>query len=72
MMFILNRYKEVAMFKENGREKPADPKETAHALGKTYECFKCGYSEVRNGVAFGEVIRCPKCYKGTLEEQIDV
>ncbi|MGD9157234.1 MAG: hypothetical protein PVG39_02395 [Desulfobacteraceae bacterium] len=60
------------MFKENGREKPADPKETAHALGKTYECFKCGYSEVRNGVAFGEVIRCPKCYKGTLEEQIDV
>jgi len=61
------------MFKENGRERPADLKETANTMGKTYECWKCGHTEVKRNVEFGEApARCPKCYKGTLVEQIDV
>lgn len=59
------------MFKENGREKPAEAKETANTMGKTYECWKCGYAEVRRNVEFGETPKCPKCYKGTLVEKID-
>ena len=29
------------MYKENGRERPADPKETAHLKGKVFECQEC-------------------------------
>ena len=58
------------MFKENGRKKPADRKELSTIKGKTLECWKCGYSEVRNSVEFGEAPRCPKCHKGTLVEKI--
>jgi DNA-directed RNA polymerase subunit RPC12/RpoP len=60
------------MFKENGRKKPADPKETANTMGKTYECGRCGHTEVRRNVEFGEAPRCPKCYRGTLMEKLDV
>ena len=59
------------MFKENGRQKPADAKEMANTRGKTYECWKCGYAEVRTNVEFGEAPRCPKCFKGTLTEKIN-
>lgn len=60
------------MFKENGREKPAKPKETANARAKTIVCWKCGYMEVRNSLEFGEAPRCPKCNEGTLTEKLDV
>lgn len=60
------------MYKENGREKPAEVKEMANSLGKTYECWKCGYTEVRRNVEFGETLRCPKCYRGTLVEKTGV
>jgi ribosomal protein S27AE len=60
------------MFKENGREKPADPKETANVRGKIIECWKCGYQEVRNSLEFGEAPQCPKCSRGTLMEKLDV
>ena len=60
------------MFKENGRLKPADSKETAHLKGKTYECWECGHTEVKSNVEFGETPRCPKCFKGTLNEKLDV
>lgn len=59
------------MYKENGREKPAEEKELANARGKVIECWKCGYTEVRNSLEFGEAPRCPKCYKGTLVEKLD-
>lgn len=60
------------MYKENGREKPADPKETADVRGKIIECWKCGYKEVRNSLEFGEAPQCPKCSRGTLLEKLDV
>ena len=58
------------MFKENGRTKPADPKETANARGKTIECWKCGYYEIKNSLEFGEAPQCPKCSQGTLVEKL--
>lgn len=58
------------MRKENGRLIPADNKETSHKAGKEFECWKCGYTEIRRSVEFGEA-RCPKCLKGTLVEKID-
>ena len=60
------------MYKENGREKPADSKETANTRAKVIECWKCGYREVRNSLEFGDTPRCPKCSKGTLHEVLDV
>ena len=60
------------MYKENGRERPADPKETAHLKGKVFECQECGYTEVRKNVEFGETSKCPECYKGTLTEQVSM
>jgi predicted Zn-ribbon and HTH transcriptional regulator len=60
------------MFKENGREKPADSKETANVRDKVIVCWKCGYREVRNSIEFGDTPRCPKCAKGTLHEELDV
>lgn len=60
------------MYKENGREKPADSEEMAHLKGKIFECIECGHTEVRRNVEFGEAPRCPKCDKGTLVEKIDV
>lgn len=59
------------MYKENGRKKPADPKETANLKGKTFECKECGHTEVRQNVDFGETLRCPVCSKGTLVEKFD-
>lgn len=56
------------MRKENGRLKPADPKELAGLKAKTYGCWKCGYTQVVRNPEFGEA-RCPKCFKGTLVEQ---
>ena len=58
------------MYKENGREKPADSKEKADIMGKTIECWKCGYTEVRNSLEFGEAPQCPKCSRGTLIEKL--
>ncbi len=60
------------MYKENGREKPADSKETADVMGKTYECQECGHTEVKRNVEFGEAPKCPECNKGTLIEKINV
>lgn len=60
------------MYKENGREKPADPKETANIRAKVIVCWNCGYKEVRNSLEFGEVPSCPKCTEGTLREEIAV
>jgi len=60
------------MFKENGRKKPADPKETANTRAKFIVCWNCGYKEVRNSLEFGEVPGCPKCARGTLHEELDV
>lgn len=59
------------MFKENGRAKPADPKEYSNLKGKIIECWKCGYSEVRNSLEFAESPQCPKCNSGSLVEKID-
>jgi hypothetical protein len=60
------------MYKENGRTKPADPKETANTRAKTIVCWNCGYKEVRNSLEFGEVPTCPKCSRGTLHEETTV
>jgi predicted RNA-binding Zn-ribbon protein involved in translation (DUF1610 family) len=60
------------MYKENGRERPADSKEMANLRGKTFECPECGYTEVKKNVEFGETHKCPECYKGTLVEQAGV
>jgi len=60
------------MYKENGREKPADSKETAKARAKVIVCWKCGYREVRSNLEFGEAPKCPKCSKGTLHEELNV
>lgn len=60
------------MFKENGRTKPADPKETADIRAKVIVCWNCGYKEVKNSLEFGEVPGCPKCEKGTLHEEVAV
>lgn len=59
------------MYKENGRLKPADSKETAHSTGKTYECKDCGHSEPKDRVEFGTTYPCPKC-NGVLVEAIDM
>ncbi len=60
------------MYKENGRTKPADPKETANIRAKTIVCWNCGYKEVRNSLEFGEAPGCPKCTEGTLREEVVV
>ena len=60
------------MYKENGRTKPADSKETANISAKTIVCWSCGYREIRNSLEFGEVPGCPKCSTGTLHEKLDV
>jgi len=60
------------MYKENGREKPADPKETAKSMGKTFECPKCGHTEVRRDIEFGSTPWCRKCDEGVLVEKLDV
>ena len=60
------------MFKENGRKKPAEPKERANTRAKTIVCWKCGYKEVRNSLEFGGNPPCPKCSQGTLHEELDV
>jgi len=60
------------MFKENGRKKPADSKETANIRDKAIVCWKCGYREIRNNLEYAEAPKCPKCAKGTLHEELDV
>ena len=60
------------MFKENGRERPADPKETANSRAKVIVCWKCGYKETRTSIEFGDNPKCPKCAKGTLHEELNV
>ena len=50
------------MKKENGRLTPADPKETAHLLGKTFVCGSCGFEFTKKGTEFGELTICPQCY----------
>jgi hypothetical protein len=60
------------MYKENGREKPAEPKETANARHKVIVCWNCGYREVKNSLEFGDVPGCPKCARGTLHEELNV
>jgi len=60
------------MYKENGRERPADSKETADVRIKFIKCWNCGYKEARNSLEFGEVPSCPKCTRGTLHEELDV
>lgn len=61
-------------YKENGRLKPADPKEMADAKtrGKVFECHICGYREERFKVEFSELPRCPKCKSGSMTESIGV
>ena len=56
------------MYKENGRLSPADEKELAHKIGKTFDCVKCGYIEVFRNTEFGSV-ECPKC-GGSMEERV--
>jgi len=58
--------------KENGRLKPADPKEVAETKthGKMFECSICGYKEERFKVEFAELPKCPKCKSGMLTEVI--
>jgi hypothetical protein len=60
------------MFKENGREKPDDSKETASVRHKVIVCWKCGHREVKDSLEFGEVPSCPKCKQGTLHEELNV
>ena len=60
------------MYKENGREKPADSKETADVKAKVIVCWQCGYREVRNSLEFGEAPSCPKCAEGSLHEELNV
>ena len=60
------------MYKENGRERPADSKEKANARIKFIKCWNCGYREVANSLEFAEAPGCPSCHKGTLHEELDV
>jgi hypothetical protein len=59
------------MNKENGRLDPADEKEYAGMVGKEFECWKCGHTEMRKNVEFGAVINCPACKEGTMTEKLD-
>lgn len=60
------------MHKENGRLKPADPKEVANIRAKTIVCWNCGYKETKSNLEFSEAPSCPKCSRGTLHEELDV
>jgi len=60
------------MFKENGRKKPADSKETASVLGKPYECSHCGHKVLLRNIEFGETPKCPRCSENALTEVVDV
>jgi hypothetical protein len=61
-------------FKENGRHKPADPKEIADVkeYGKLFVCSICGYQEIRFKVEFAELPKCSKCKSGLMLESINV
>jgi rubrerythrin len=65
-------FKEDGSFKEDGRLKPADPKEIAEvrAKGKLFMCIQCGYTQARFNVEFSEQPRCPKCDKSIMVEQV--
>jgi predicted Zn-ribbon and HTH transcriptional regulator len=61
-------------FKEDGRLKPADPKEVADSKthGKTFACSVCGYTEQRFKVEFSELPKCPKCKSGLMSESLNI
>lgn len=48
------------MFKDNGREKPADPKELASLKGKHMVCPECGEYSIMTDVEFASTT-CGKC-----------
>ena len=48
------------MFKDNGRERPADPKELASLKGKHMVCPKCGEYSIMVDVQFASTT-CGKC-----------
>lgn len=57
----VRKSKEEKMRKENGRLKPADPKEYAHKGGKVYVCDMCEHEELKSNVEFGKTYECPVC-----------
>ena len=57
------------MFKENGREEPADPKEVAGLKGKPFICMNCSYKTMFANVEFGAKMDCTNCNSvGTMVE----
>jgi predicted Zn-ribbon and HTH transcriptional regulator len=61
-------------FKEDGRLKPADPKEIAESKkhGKLFACSICGYQEEKFRVEFSELPKCPKCKSGLMTEALNL
>lgn len=60
------------MYKENGRHKPAEEKETANVKTKKMKCSVCGTYGYFNGVRFGEKKKCManiNC-NGVMEEEL--
>ena len=61
------------MYKENGRHKPAEEKETANIKSKKLTCKICGASGNFSGLQFGEKIECTaSTCNGIMEEDIDI
>lgn len=48
------------MFKENGRQKRPEKKETA-GRNKEFKCTVCGVFSKVSGTEFGEAVKCKKC-----------
>jgi len=55
------------MPKEDGRLKPAEPKELANLKGKHFRCTKCGEMGIFRETEFAEIKKCGSC-GGPMEE----
>jgi len=49
------------MPKEDGRLKPAEPRELANLKGKHFKCTKCGEHGVFTSAEFAETKKCAAC-----------
>lgn len=56
------------MFKDNGRYKPKENKETSNTKGKFFTCPKCGVKHLIDSPEFGTVYYCEKCKDTPLIE----
>lgn len=55
------------MLKDDGRLKPADPKETAEIKGKKIVCPSCGHINTFKDVEFAEKLNCSECGQEIFE-----